>query len=292
MKSEIHLAFCMLLLLPGSSQTTDQGHDLPSVFTTATFQSPTGTSASPTPVEDPGTEPSQWGGSPTGIAEASTGPTGLVQTEGAVRPDTLTQAGPETHPFALSSAAAPSQHTPTPIGTTSHPEVPSLIGGLSSPPTPLDAAPQPSSATEGRDLPTSGSPASFFFSSRPIHAVHNRSSTASTSTSTSTVHSQSAAGSSQALTSGLAPVAPTHREVPSELNVGDEDLKGSRRHSSSPLDPLLAGLLSVFIVTTAVVFVILFLKFRQRTNHPEFHRLQDLPMDDLMEDTPLSRYSY
>ncbi|CAG5897043.1 unnamed protein product [Menidia menidia] len=276
MKSEIHLAFCMLLLLPGSSQTTDQGHDLPSVFTTGTFQSPTGTSESPVPVEDPGTEPSQSIGSPAGTAEASTGPTGLVQTEGAVRPDTLTQAGLETHQFPLSSAAAPSQHTPTPIGTTSHPEAPSLIGGLSSPPTPLDAAPQPSSATEGRDLPTSGSPASFSFSSRPIHAVHNRSSTASTSTST--VHSQSAVGSSQALTSGLAPVAPTHREVPSELNVGDEDLKGSRHHSSSPLDPLLAGLLSVFIVTTAVVFVILFLKFRQRTNHPEFHRLQDLPM--------------
>lgn len=59
---------------------------------------------------------------------------------------------------------------------------------------------------------------------------------------------------------------------------GHLDLKGPRYRSSSPLDPLLAGLLSVFIVTTAVVFVILFLKFRQRTNHPEFHRLQDLPM--------------
>lgn len=56
------------------------------------------------------------------------------------------------------------------------------------------------------------------------------------------------------------------------------DFKGPRYRSSSPLDPLLAGLLSVFIVTTAIVFVILFLKFRQRTNHPEFHRLQDLPM--------------
>lgn len=52
----------------------------------------------------------------------------------------------------------------------------------------------------------------------------------------------------------------------------------SGHRSSSPLDPLLAGLLSVFIVTTAIVFVVLFLKFRQRTNHPEFHRLQDLPM--------------
>ncbi|XP_021469375.2 soluble scavenger receptor cysteine-rich domain-containing protein SSC5D isoform X1 [Oncorhynchus mykiss] len=85
------------------------------------------------------------------------------------------------------------------------------------------------------------------------------------------------------------PVSPPQQEVPSELNVGDED-KGPHLHS--PLDPVLAGLVSVFIVTTAVVSVILFLKFRQRTDHPDFHRLQDLPMDDLMEDTPLSRYTY
>lgn len=64
--------------------------------------------------------------------------------------------------------------------------------------------------------------------------------------------------------------------------------KGPHR-SSSPLDPLLAGLLSVFIVTTAVIFIVLFLRFRQRTNHPEFHRLQDLPMvrcKEMFQDTP------
>ncbi|TNM97985.1 hypothetical protein fugu_014231 [Takifugu bimaculatus] len=90
---------------------------------------------------------------------------------------------------------------------------------------------------------------------------------------------------------GRGPAGPTHREAPAQLNVGDEDIK-PRYRSSSPLDPLLAGLLSVFIVTTAIVFITLFFRFRQRTNHPEFHRLQDLPMDDLMEDTPLSRYTY
>lgn len=82
-----------------------------------------------------------------------------------------------------------------------------------------------------------------------------------------------------------------HQEEPSQLNVGDEDLKGSG-HRPSSLDPLLAGLLSVFVVTTAVIFVFLFLRFRHQNNNPEFHRLQDLPMDDLMEDTPLSRYTY
>ncbi|XP_023865025.1 putative uncharacterized protein DDB_G0290521 isoform X1 [Salvelinus sp. IW2-2015] len=91
------------------------------------------------------------------------------------------------------------------------------------------------------------------------------------------------------------PAGPPHQEVPSELTVGDED-KGPHIHSS--LDPLLASLVSIFIITTAIVSVVLFLKFRQRTDHPDFHRLQDLPMsclpvqDDLMEGTPLSRYTY
>lgn len=100
---------------------------------------------------------------------------------------------------------------------------------------------------------------------------------------------------------------------------------------ASPLDPLLAALVSIFIICTAMVSAVLFLRFRQRSEHPEFHRLQDLPMvslgtklswisplflysilyesnetilenthlnsvslyqDDLLEDTPLSRYSY
>ncbi|XP_046707870.1 uncharacterized protein si:ch73-344o19.1 [Silurus meridionalis] len=77
---------------------------------------------------------------------------------------------------------------------------------------------------------------------------------------------------------------------PSELDVGDEDL--DRVPSPSPLDPLLAGLISIFIISTAMLSIMLFLKFRQQSSHPEFHRLQDVPMDDLLEDTPLSRHSY
>ncbi|XP_018608974.1 sialomucin core protein 24-like isoform X2 [Scleropages formosus] len=82
--------------------------------------------------------------------------------------------------------------------------------------------------------------------------------------------------------------AETHEEGPSVLNVGDDVLL----HPRAPLDPLLAALLSVFIVMGAIVSLFLFLKFRQHSERPEFHRLQDLPMDDMMEDTPLSRYSY
>nr|XP_023650300.1 dentin sialophosphoprotein-like isoform X3 [Paramormyrops kingsleyae] len=68
---------------------------------------------------------------------------------------------------------------------------------------------------------------------------------------------------------------------------------GEDPHGSEPrLDPLLAGLVSVFILTAAVITLLLFLKFRRRNNQPEFRRLQDLPMDDMMEDAPLSMYSY
>ncbi|KAJ8277861.1 hypothetical protein GJAV_G00080970 [Gymnothorax javanicus] len=76
-------------------------------------------------------------------------------------------------------------------------------------------------------------------------------------------------------------------DTSSVLNVGDEGSSTSRT-----LDPLLAGLVTVFIVSAAIVSLLLFLKFRKRNDGPEFRRLQDLPMDDMMEDTPLSMFSY
>ncbi|XP_051557531.1 uncharacterized protein si:ch73-344o19.1 isoform X2 [Myxocyprinus asiaticus] len=82
------------------------------------------------------------------------------------------------------------------------------------------------------------------------------------------------------------------QDEPSELDVGDEESDKVPHRPASPLDPLFAALVSIFIICTAMVSVVLFLRFRQRSEHPEFHRLQDLPMDDLLEDTPLSRYTY
>lgn len=82
------------------------------------------------------------------------------------------------------------------------------------------------------------------------------------------------------------------QDEPSELDVGDQESGKVPHRPASPLDPLLAALVTIFIICTAMVSAVLFLKFRQRSEHPEFHRLQDLPMDDLLEDTPLSRYTY
>ncbi|CAK6952157.1 mucin-5AC-like [Scomber scombrus] len=235
MKFEINLAFCVLVVLTGSSQTRGQSSALPPVFTLAAFPSHADFSASPDLTEDPGIEVPQRIHNPAGRNETSAETTTITKIEATVYSESVTNAVNTTHTLPTSSPAAPSQHVNVSVAMTAQP-------GTTSPPVTTQ-----STATTGRPL-----------TSAP----------------------------------GQGPIGPTHQEVPSELNVGDEDFKGSRYHSNSPLDPLLAGLLSVFIVTTAIVFVILFLKFRQRTNHPEFHRLQDLPMDDLMEDTPLSRYTY
>ncbi|TRY84494.1 hypothetical protein DNTS_035840 [Danionella cerebrum] len=78
-----------------------------------------------------------------------------------------------------------------------------------------------------------------------------------------------------------------HLNSPSALNIGDAE------SSHVPPDPLLAGLLSSFVVIAALVSILLFLRFRNmHGGSPEFRPLQDLPMDDMLEDAPLSVYSY
>lgn len=121
-------------------------------------------------------------------------------------------------------------------------------------------------------------------------------SSASQSTQTSPPFTPSYPQTSQfALTNSsevTAPAPSEDQDKPSELDVGDQESGKAPHRPTSPLDPLLAALVTIFIICTAMVSAVLFLRFRQRNEHPEFHRLQDLPMDDLLEDTPLSRYTY
>ncbi|KAM8849398.1 uncharacterized protein AB9W97_021133 isoform 2-T2 [Spinachia spinachia] len=257
MRWEMTSALCVLVVLTGSSLTAGQASALPEVPT----QSHAGGSASPELTADPHNEVSQ--GTST---EATTKTKAAVGSEAA--PEAVQTNVPP-------SAAADNLSTARPARST--------------------APPPRGSTADGRAIVTMD-PFSTF-SSLSAHTEQDTSSTGRASTfqpqsgSWATASAQSpTAGRPVTSAPGRGAAGQTYQEVPPELNVGDEDLKGPR--PSSPLDPLLAGLLSVFIVTTAIVFVILFLKFRQRTNHPEFHRLQDLPMDDLMEDTPLSRYTY
>ncbi|XP_058494617.1 uncharacterized protein LOC131465757 [Solea solea] len=120
------------------------------------------------------------------------------------------------------------------------------------------------------------------------------SSTSSTQMLTSAHTSQSIAPREQAKSTNAQPSTPAaqaeaHADTPSQLNVGGDTMMV---HESPTLDPLLAGLVTAFIITAVIITLLLFLKLRRRDNRPEFRRLQDLPMDDMMEDTPLSMYSY
>ncbi|XP_033008175.1 mucin-17-like [Lacerta agilis] len=79
----------------------------------------------------------------------------------------------------------------------------------------------------------------------------------------------------------------------STTDVGDgEDLPSIPEASPIGEDPLVIAVIFIFIVTVGILALMGFLRYRQRSGQLQFRRLQDLPMDDMMEDTPLSLYSY
>ncbi|XP_038151040.1 endochitinase A1-like [Cyprinodon tularosa] len=280
MRAEIHLVICVLVVFTGSPQTGGQSHALPAASIASSSPAPTETPPPPEGTEPTITEVPQRTQHVAGRNETFSDPTVPSSTERMIERETSADAG---HLHVSSSTKATSQSTNT------TPSLSAAAVNLSSTPTALSSTSH--QATGHIDLLTSKTVSTV--SSPTVQTAREESSTSLTSTmqpqSAVTTHTTAL---SQTLAFVLAPVGPTHREFPSELNIGDEDLKGSHHGSSSPLDPLLASLLSVFIVATAVVFAVLFLKFRKRMNNPEFHRLQDLPMDDLMEDTPLSPYAH
>lgn len=81
---------------------------------------------------------------------------------------------------------------------------------------------------------------------------------------------------------------PPSKDTPRQRHVGGDTVMV---HESPSLDPLLTGLVSAFIITAVFVTLLLFLR-RHRRQRSEFSRLQDVSMDDVMEDTPLSMYNY
>ncbi|KAM4655213.1 uncharacterized protein AAGF69_010168 isoform 1-T1 [Amazona ochrocephala] len=70
------------------------------------------------------------------------------------------------------------------------------------------------------------------------------------------------------------------------------ELPSSPSADTTKADPLVITVTSVFIVMVGILGLVGFLRYRQHNSRMEFRRLQDLPMDDMMEDTPLSLYSY
>uniref|UniRef100_A0A8C3JZ80 Flocculation protein FLO11-like n=1 Tax=Calidris pygmaea TaxID=425635 RepID=A0A8C3JZ80_9CHAR len=90
------------------------------------------------------------------------------------------------------------------------------------------------------------------------------------------------------------PLEPVHEKA-SVLNAGDDknpELPSSPLADTTRADPLVITVISVFIIMVGILGLVGFLRYRQHNSRMEFRRLQDLPMDDMMEDTPLSLYSY
>ncbi|XP_020638970.3 uncharacterized protein LOC110073758 [Pogona vitticeps] len=85
-----------------------------------------------------------------------------------------------------------------------------------------------------------------------------------------------------------------HVQKSSVADVGDdnEDLPSMSEASAVGEDPLVIAVIFIFTVTVGILALMGFLRYRQHSSRLQFRRLQDLPMDDMMEDTPLSLYSY
>ncbi|XP_053893290.1 putative protein TPRXL [Malaclemys terrapin pileata] len=126
-------------------------------------------------------------------------------------------------------------------------------------------------------------------------AMTTGSTPATTTPSTTTVTPRASSTNRAATTAiGQSSADPVHEKA-SVLDVGDDDgqdLPSSAVAGAMGADPLVIGVISMFVVMVGILALVGFLRYRQHHSRMEFRRLQDLPMDDMMEDTPLSLYSY
>ncbi|CAL8270898.1 unnamed protein product [Arctogadus glacialis] len=175
---------------------------------------------------------------------------------------TLSSTQTPSTPTTISHQPNPAPNTTTtPAPTPSHPSGPvALTSSTSGSSIPATEAP--------KDVPSTQQHGELSSARPKITAETYRAGTLATSTTTS---------------SNSSTQTEAHANTPSPLSV---------EVTEKAVDPLVAGLVSAFIATAVVITLLLFLKLRRRDNRPQFHRLQDLPMDDMMEDTPLSMYSY
>ncbi|XP_043555031.1 mucin-3A-like [Chiloscyllium plagiosum] len=151
---------------------------------------------------------------------------------------------------------------------------------------------QPTSKTRLTSMTTSGSvmPSTVIMRLSTSHTSPTTTTTISTTTAT-TVRATARRGT----TINIATTSFSVQHIEGNLANTKEMVNG--RPVSNPngtrMDPLVIGLTTVFFIIIGIVSILGFLKYRQRNNQPEFRRLHELPMDDMMEeDTPLSLYSY
>ncbi|AWP04459.1 putative GPI-anchored protein PB15E9.01c [Scophthalmus maximus] len=212
----IHLVVLFVLaVLTGSSQTRGQSSVAPPVFITqSAFQSHANTSASPDLTEDPGNEVPKRTRDPASRDETMT----ITGTKGSVDPENVTNAVFETGLLSMSPAAAATPpHADAAVVASAHT---AAAHGLSSTPPPWGTTPLHRISPAESRAPLTGDPPTAV-STQPAHTVQGTSSTARSSTAQPQSESLTI---DRPLTSALGPAGPRHREVPSELNIGDEGM--------------------------------------------------------------------
>ncbi|XP_038270799.1 leucine-rich repeat extensin-like protein 5 isoform X2 [Dermochelys coriacea] len=257
---------------PDPNATTTEGTGLQTSAPAVSADATTGLrnknlSALPPPAANTTNQPGQNGTEPS----SPTGPTGAATMAPTPPPpkDTLATTG--------SSPLEPSAFS-TLGPTTGNPE-----------PTPENPEPTPQTAQENATEESTAGPTTV-----PA-AMTTGSPPATTTPSTTTVTPGASSTNRAATTAVMQPSAnPVHEEA-SVLDVGDDDgqdLPSSAVAGAMGPDPLVIGVISMFVIMVGILALVGFLRYRQRNSRMEFRRLQDLPMDDMMEDTPLSLYSY
>ncbi|TDH08366.1 hypothetical protein EPR50_G00096550 [Perca flavescens] len=271
MGTKVWIALCALLLLnSGSADHNTKFHSptkaaLPETNVNLTDQSTVRPSVPPSESHAPATDTPL---TPTAAVPAHTTHPTIV--------DTPTTAPPRTHPatFPPYSVTPPNQ----PTHNVTHPSTPVPKSKPETNTTTVVAQ----SSSKSSSIPSQKPPSS---ESPTLTAPRHTSQSNGHPETSSEAHLKSSINPPSSPSSQANPHNGTHSQL---KDGGDPTMV----HNSPTLDPLLAGLVSAFIITAVIITLLLFLKLRQRDNRPQFHRLQDLPMDDMMEDTPLSMYSY
>ncbi|CAK6974890.1 anti-sigma-I factor RsgI2 [Scomber scombrus] len=268
MENKLWIALCALLLfinVGSADHDTNTGSvpDNKNLTNTSTLQPPTPHFESHTPTSH--VAPISTAASPTHAIHTAPAATSTktppLNNSTPLLPDTITTSSQPTHTKTHSPISSPAPKLP---GTTSPKTKPVPANTTASTHSTSTSSTSPSQKPPNTQPPT--------LAPQP-----------NTTKSDSEAHSKTTIS----LPISTSAQAKAHDDNPSQLNVG-----GNTAHESPTLDPLLAGLVSAFIITAVIITLLLFLKLRRRDNRPEFRRLQDLPMDDMMEDTPLSMYSY
>ncbi|CAM4607559.1 uncharacterized protein LOC125641807 [Caretta caretta] len=223
--------------------------------------------------------------SPPALAANTTNPPGQNGTEPSSPP------GPTGATTMASTSLPPKDALATAGSSPLEPSAFSTLGPTTGNPEPTAESPEPTpqtaqeNATEESTAGPATMPAAMTTGSPP----------AATTPSTTTVTARASSTTRAATTAVMQPSADPVHEKASVLDVGDDDgqdLPSSAVAGAMGADPLVIGVISMFVVMVGILALVGFLRYRQRNSRMDFRRLQDLPMDDMMEDTPLSLYSY